>query len=139
MQVLFADTCFLKALCHEKDSLHERAQSIYDNLDGTLLVTTDLVLVELLNFMAKYGPHARQFTLDFIERLRTSGEAEIVAFSSPNFHAALELYRKYSDKNLGLTDCDSICICRGRRIVDVLTEDKGFAQVGLNALMRNSA
>lgn len=139
MRVLFADTCFLKALCDKKDSLHAKAQTIYDELNGALLVTTDLVLVELLNFMAKYGPHAKQFTLDFIEQLRSSGEADIIPFSSPNFHAALELYRKYSDKDWGLTDCDAICICRGRRIMDVLTEDKGFAQAGLNALMRDSA
>lgn len=138
MRVLFADTCFLKALCDKEDSLHEKAKAIYDGLDGALLVTTDLVLVELLNFMAKYGSHARQFTLDFIDRLRSSGEADVIPFSSPNFHAALELYRKHSDKNWGLTDCDSICICRGRRINEVLTEDKGFDQAGLRAIMRDS-
>lgn len=54
MRLLFADTNYFVALLHKKDTLHERAkQASQDHAAGNRLVTTDFVLTELLNLLAK--------------------------------------------------------------------------------------
>lgn len=48
---------------------------------------------------------------------------------------AAELYKRYSDKEWGLTDCVSFVVMRERGIQEALTADTDFRQAGFHALL----
>jgi predicted nucleic acid-binding protein len=52
------------------------------------------------------------------------------------FLKGLDLYESRLDKGYSLTDCISMIVLRERRITDVLTHDRHFAQEGFNILLQ---
>ena len=54
MDNVFADACYWIAKLSRRDSLHEIAVLLSDTLDSRRIVTTELVLVEVLNFFANW-------------------------------------------------------------------------------------
>lgn len=101
--------------------------------DGYPLITTDAVLLEIGNALARgFKEQAAEVIEDFL----TSSEVDIVNLDSALFQSAFELYRTHKDKFRGMTDCVSFVTMRERGIVDALTNDKDFRQAGFNALMR---
>lgn len=135
MNRVFIDTSFVVALVNEKDQHRARAFELADMFDGYPLITTDAVLLEVGNALARsFKAQAAEVIEDFL----TSGEVEIVNLDSALFQSAFELYRTHKDKSWGMTDCISFVIMRERGIVDALTNDKDFRQAGFNALMREA-
>jgi len=132
---VFIDTSFIVALVNEKDQHRARAFELANLFDGYPLITTDAVLLEVGNALARsFKAQAAEVIEDFL----TSGEVEIVNLDSALFQSAFELYRTHKDKSWGMTDCVSFVIMRERGIVDALTNDKDFRQAGFNALMRET-
>jgi predicted nucleic acid-binding protein len=123
------------ALVNEKDQHHARASELAGLFDGYPLITTDAVLLEISNALArKFKTQAVEVIEDFL----TSDEVEVVNLDAALFQRAFELYRTYQDKSWGMTDCVSFVVLRERGVVDVLTNDKDFKQAGFNPLMRDS-
>ena len=60
MKVAFVDTLYLVALFNPRDQWHERAMAASQLVAETKLITTEDVLVELLNFFSEYGEKARR-------------------------------------------------------------------------------
>ncbi len=60
MKVAFVDTLYFVALFNPRDQWHERAIAATKAVSETKLITTEDVLVELLNFFSEYGEKARQ-------------------------------------------------------------------------------
>lgn len=138
MRVVFADTCFFIGLCNPHDDLHEKATEWYARVGSSgQIVTTELVLLELLNYVAERGQHLRQKALELIERLRNKSNVDIIGHSSQRFHQAQTFYADMSDKEWSLTDCDSMLAMRARRINECLTHDHHFEQNGCVALLRD--
>lgn len=135
MNSVFVDTSFVVALVNEKDQHHERASDLADLFDGCPLVTTDAILLEIGNALAK---RFKQQAVEVIEDFLTSDEVEIVQLDASLFQRAFDLYRTHQDKAWGMIDCVSFVVMRERGIVDALTYDKDFGQAGFNALMRSS-
>jgi uncharacterized protein len=132
---VFIDTSFIVALVNEKDQHHDRASELADLFDGYPLITTDAVLLEIGNALARqFKGQASEVIEDFL----TSDEVGIVNLDSALFQSAFELYRTHEDKSWGMTDCISFIVMRAHGIVDALTNDKDFRQAGFNALMRES-
>jgi predicted nucleic acid-binding protein len=132
---VFIDTSFVVALVNEKDQHHDRASELADLFDSYPLITTDAVLVEIGNALARnFKEQASEVMEDFL----TSDEVKIINLDSALFQAAFELYRTHKDKSWGMTDCISFIVMRERGIVDALRNDKDFRQAGFNALMRES-
>jgi predicted nucleic acid-binding protein len=52
------------------------------------------------------------------------------------FVSGFDLYKARPDKGYSLTDCISMIEMRERKMRDVLTHDRHFAQEGLNLLFR---
>jgi uncharacterized protein len=136
-RVVFADTSFLLALCHPKDPYRDKAEELDTALLSAQMVTSELVLIELLNGVCKYGPDVRDFTVTFIEKLRSTRRFEFVRCSSERFAQAIRFYEQMSDKAWSLTDCDSILAMRHRGITEAATTDRHFEQAGCVALMRH--
>ena len=62
MREVFADTAYFAALLSADDDLHELAvlrAADYQDDDGTILVTTDAVLIELLSLFSSAGEIGR--------------------------------------------------------------------------------
>ena len=130
----FVDTNFLLALINGRDEFHDKAVALSNRYRGLSLVTTDAVLLEVGNGLAR---GFRREAAALFEELETSAEATIVRLDPEIFEAGLSLYKLHQDKEWGLVDCVSFVVMRQLDIEDVLTSDKHFVQAGFRALMRD--
>ncbi|HKV11617.1 MAG TPA: PIN domain-containing protein [Thermoanaerobaculia bacterium] len=133
----FADTGYLVALVNPRDELHRRAQELSALVDSARLVTTEMVLTEVLNHFSKSGERLRRAAVALIVELRDDSETSIVPQSSFQFQEALTLYGTRSDKDWSHTDCASFQAMKREGITDALTHDRHFEQAGFRALLRD--
>jgi predicted nucleic acid-binding protein len=130
----FIDTLFVIALINRRDKYHEQADEMAELYDGQPLLTTDAILLEIGNAMARaFKPEAAQVIEDFL----TSEDVEVVRLTPELFERALALYKSRPDKEWGLVDCISFVVMQDAGVTDALTFDRHFAQAGFRALMRD--
>lgn len=134
MKPVFADTVYWVALIHPNDEWRGPALAATALLQDSLLITTDSILVEVLNFFAEHGDEARLRAVSAIEELLMNAHTEVVPQTHENFLAGLELYKARADKGYSLTDCISMTAMRERHITEVLTHDHHFTQEGFTPL-----
>ena len=138
MRRIFLDTSYLKALADRSDNLHQRAQSVSQQLGVYVAVSSEMVLTELLNAFSGRGEYSRGLAIAIANKLRGNPNTEIVPQTHEMFEKALKFYEQRMDKGYSLTDCASMLIMREQEIRDVLTYDKHFQQEGFNALLREN-
>ena len=131
---VFVDTLFVIAFINQRDAYHDKATELADLYDGQPLVTTDVVLLEIGNALAR---NYKQQAIEVIDDFLTSSEVEIVRLNPQLFERAYSLYKQYQDKEWGLIDCVSFVVMRERGINSAITFDQHFAQAGFQALMRD--
>lgn len=131
---VFVDTLFVIALINQRDAYHAKASELADVYDGKPLLTTDVVLLEIGNALAR---NFKRQAIEVIDNFLTSGEVEIVRLSPQLFEQAYLLYKQYQDKEWGLLDCVSFVVMRQAGISAALTFDQHFVQAGFRALMRD--
>ena len=131
---IFVDTLFVVALINQRDVYHAKALEISELHDGQPLLTTDAVLLEIGNALAR---SFRRQAIEVIDSFLSSGEVQIVRLTPRLFDQAYALYRRYHDKEWGLTDCISFVLMRERGVTDALTFDQHYVQAGFHALMRD--
>ena len=136
MMEVFADTSFWLALMLRNDQWHAAANRARRAIGGRKVVTTELVLIELLDGISRYGAYHRDRAVNFAKELRVSSQVEVIKQESDHFWMAVEYYQSRSDQRWGLTDCASFIAMQERGITDVLTADRDFAQAGFNILMQ---
>lgn len=134
MKLVFADTVYWVALINPKDEWRSQARSATALLVNAEIITTDSILIEVLNFFAEHGDEARRRAVAVVERLLTNPNTEVVPQTHDNFLAGLTFYKERADKGYSLTDCISMITMRERNIAEVLTHDRHFAQEGFTAL-----
>jgi predicted nucleic acid-binding protein len=123
------------ALFNPRDQWHERALEAAKLVSETNLITTEDVLVELLNFFSEYGEKARRGAVAQVEGILSGANIEVIPQSHEVFVAGLALYKARPDKGYSLTDCISMHAMRERRISDILTHDDHFRQEGFTVLL----
>ncbi len=132
MNKIFVDTFYVVALVNTRDEFHEKAKELVFEFDDQLLLTTDAVLLEVGNALARNN---KQKSIEIINQFVSSKEIEIVRLDETLFNKAFELYKNHADKSWGLVDCISFIVMREQNITAALTCDKHFAQAGFRALM----
>jgi uncharacterized protein len=60
MRTLFVDTSYWVAQSNTRDQWHHRALEIEQQLTNSQLITTELVLVEFLNYFCSFGAKTRE-------------------------------------------------------------------------------
>jgi predicted nucleic acid-binding protein len=105
-------------------------------LEERQVVTSQMVLTEVLDAFAQRGEHLRLAVADAVDDILEDEDTEVVEQTSDRFHEALELYKTTNDKEWGITDCSSIIIMKQYRIREALTYDQHFVQAGYVALLR---
>jgi predicted nucleic acid-binding protein len=132
VRIVFADTFYWVALINPRDHWHQKAVSLSASLKDTRLITTEAVLIELLNYFAGYGAELREavvLIVRYIER-----DSNVLVYHH-NFQDGLRLYKSRLDKGYSMTDCMSMSIMRDAGVTEVLTHDRHFAQEGFVNLL----
>lgn len=135
MRRVFADAGYWIALLNPKDGLHGKAREVSATLGKSRIVTSEMVLAEVLNAFASKGESLRNAAYALVEQIRTNPNAEVVPMTSNAFREAMERYRNRGDKTCGLTDCTSFLIMEQKGITDALSADRDFQQAGFSALL----
>ena len=136
MRTVFADACYWIALLNPNDQLHDMAQGVSQNLPPCRTVTTEMVLVELLNALSGYGATMRVKAAQVVKRLATDPNVEVVPQTSRLFQVATHRYASRKDKEWGLTDCASFLVMEEKDLSEALTNDHHFEQAGFTALIK---
>ncbi|MGI8495906.1 MAG: type II toxin-antitoxin system VapC family toxin [Pyrinomonadaceae bacterium] len=81
MEKTFVDTAFIPAIVGEKDELHQKATDLVKTYEMMTWLTTDLVLYEVANPLARNAkPQAQKIIGDFLE----ADGIEII-YASPHY------------------------------------------------------
>jgi predicted nucleic acid-binding protein len=136
MRIVFADACFWIAIANPRDNWHTSAKAADLGIRGARILTTDEVLVELLNFFNKKGPLARTAGARLVRRVMEDPNTEVVPQTRASFLRGIELYESRPDKAYSLPDCISMVTMKDRGITEVLTHDQHFAQEGFTLLIQ---
>lgn len=138
MKEVFADTQYFVAVLSESDDAHELATLHADELaksQDTRLVTTDAVLMELLNAFAGRGAEARRRAAEFVSALLDDPAALVIAQTRDRLRRGIERYADRLDKGWSVVDCISMLVMEERAIGDALTHDNDFQQAGFRVLL----
>lgn len=138
MEVVFADAGYWIATLYPDDELHQKARLVTEQLGPHRIVTSQMVLVEFLNFMSKLGQHNRLLASNAVRGLQIDPTVEIVPQTGEHFWAAVERYAARLDQRWGVTDCASSLIMESRGIRQALAHDRDFIQAGFAALLRDN-
>lgn len=134
MKQIFADTSYWIGLVNPRDQIHQRVIRITQQLFSVSLITTEMVLGELLNSFSD-SPF-RRAVAGMVQKLRNDRNVRIVPQTSEQFESALRRYKQAADKSWSLTDCASFEVMEAEQIQAALTHDQHFAQAGFGALLR---
>ncbi|NJO42467.1 MAG: type II toxin-antitoxin system VapC family toxin [Cyanobacteria bacterium CRU_2_1] len=135
MKQVFVDTFYWVALLNPRDDLHQEIFQFSQTITTVLRVTTEEVLIEVLNFFSNYDALMRQKASRFTHRISNELSIHIIQQTHASFQSGLELYERRLDKGYSLTDCISMQTVKQLGITDILTRDRHFTQEGFNILL----
>jgi predicted nucleic acid-binding protein len=136
MRLLFADTGYWIALIAPRDSLHVKATLVSAQLAPFRIVTSEMVLAEVLNAFGDKGQLPRGAALAAVQAIVSDPSVDVVPQTRRLFQEALTLYGQRPDKGWSLTDCASFIIMKDRSITEALTPDHHFEQAGYIAQLK---
>lgn len=135
MAEVFADTGYWVAMLDPKGSLHRKALDVSKSIGKRRMVTTEMVLAELLGLLS--APPQRDSAAETVERLLRDPNVDVTPQTGLLFRDALSRYKMRSDKSWSLTDCASFIVMERREVKDALAYDRHFEQAGFVALLRD--
>ncbi|MDQ3635560.1 MAG: PIN domain-containing protein [Acidobacteriota bacterium] len=134
MKRVFADTSYWIAISWKSDQWREQAFAASEKIGNAEIVTTETVLIEVLNYFSEFDGYAKQKIVLSVETILQDENVLVLHHNHEDFLKALELYKSRLDKGYSLTDCISMNAMRGFSIADVLTNDEHFEQEGFTKL-----
>ena len=137
MKDVFADTGYWIAITFHTDELHEVAIAVSSRLRSHRIVTTEAVLVEVLNHAGNLGQYWRSLAADIVQSTMQDSRTEVLPQTSNLFMDAVAFYAARLDQRWSLTDCISFVVMRERGITEALAYDRDFEQAGFTTLLRN--
>ena len=135
MRPVFADACYWIALLIYRDALHDVAVMLRDQMQHRQIVTSQLVLVETLNAVSRFGAPQRQAAVQLVQNLHGNPGVDVIEQTALQFWNAVAYYNARPDQEWGLVDCASFQIMQTHNIREALTNDHHFTQAGFIILM----
>ena len=135
MTPVFADTSYWHGLLIRTDQWHRAAVRAAAAIGDRHIVTTEMVLAELLNSVSRMGPTARAVVAAAVRDLYANPKVTVLPQTAERFAAALTLYQARLDQRWGHTDCASFLAMHENGITHALTADRDFAQAGFTILL----
>lgn len=139
MRRIFVDTVYWMAVTSPSDPWKEAALAARRALggaDSVNLVTTQEVLVELMNGLAGHGSFMRAVAATSVHSILNDERITVRSQSHESFTAGLDLYERRPDKGYSLVDCISMQAMRELGITEILTGDHHFIQEGFTVLLQ---
>lgn len=136
MKNVFVDSLYWTAIVKPNDPWREAANQAKQQLDDTILVTTDEVLTKFLAALSKGGPNLRKTAVKMVRAILSNPNVRVVPQSRDSFLAGLKKYSERQDKDYSLTDCISMNVMEEQGINEVLTKDHHFKQEGFVVLIQ---
>lgn len=133
MLELFADSFYWIALANPADAWHQEATRFSQM--HHVLVTTDEVLTEFLNYFAGAGERKRAVIARMFEEAMSHPQIVVLPQTRASLLLGFGLYAARGDKGYSLTDCISMNSMREKGISEVLTHDHHFEQEGFTLLL----
>jgi predicted nucleic acid-binding protein len=99
-----------------------------------MLVTTDEVLIEFLNYFSAAGERKRSVVANMFEETISHPRVLVIPQTRESLLRGFDLYKARADKGYSLTDCVSMVTMRERKIAEVLTHDHHFGQEGFTVV-----
>jgi predicted nucleic acid-binding protein len=125
----FADTSFWVSLLDKREKTHADALLLMKKV-GDDIVTSELVLIEMLGWFSNEGAHLRRLACNFVNAIE-KGPIVVVPHSDELFRRAFDKYERISnDKKWSLVDCASFEIMRDQKITHALALDAHFREAG---------
>jgi uncharacterized protein len=135
MKTVFVDTAYFVARFNHRDRLHQQARQLELQIVNFQLLTTEIVLIEFLNYFSDFGSYSRSAVAGITQDLLNNPNVMIIWQTQELFSAGLSLYANRLDKGYSLTDCVSMVVMRQEKIQEILTHDRHFAQEGFTILL----
>ncbi len=135
MRPVFADACYWIALLLERDQWHDTALRLFYEMAHREVITSELVLFEVLNFMAKFGETKRRATVALVRDFQNNTNVKVEPVRTEQFWNAVDFYNARPDQEWGLVDCASFQLMAANSIQEALTNDHHFTQAGFTTLM----
>ena len=123
-------------MVNQRDQHHANAMKLSWLLEYREFVTTDAVLMEIGNALAR---GFRQAGIAVLVQLLDSSHIRVLSIDADLMREGIGLYSRHDDKEWGLVDCLSFVVMRKFGLEEALTFDQHFVQAGFRALMRESA
>lgn len=101
MKKTFVDTFYVVALVNKREEFHEKANELVSEFDNQPLLTTDAILLEIGNSLARNN---KQKSIEIINQFLSAEEIEIIRLNESLSNKAFELYKSHADKSCGLVD-----------------------------------
>lgn len=135
MKLIFVDTSALIALGNKRDSFHQQAIQIRNQLksQNSNFVTTNAILLEFGNAFS--GIYLKPVAISLIKAIKMSQKWQCILIDELIFEQAFSLYQKMNDKEWGLVDCSSIIVAKERKVTEVFSTDRHFKQAGFKILL----
>src|ERR1700684_4544939 len=105
MTGVFAGTFYRIAFTNIQDLSHERVKAFTQDSPPRLIVVTEEVMTEYLNYFAAWGARFRGMAAANVQEMRASRRVRIVAQTAASFTSGLAIYQSRLDKGYSLTDC----------------------------------
>jgi len=134
MKQTFADTGYWVAYLWLEDQWREAALEASENIGDAEIVTTESVLIEVLNYFSEFRSAVKKQIAIAVEEILKDDETLVLRHRHEDFLKALELYKARLDKGYSLTDCISMNQMREFGITEILTNDGHFQQEGFTKL-----
>lgn len=135
MKTVFVDTSYWIATINPRDQWHGAAKTAKKSLGNVRLVTTEEVLMELLNGFSKTGVEFRKRTAAAVRAISGNPNVKVIPQTRDSFARGIDRYENRLDKEYSMQDCISFVAMEDEDITDVLTSDHHFEQEGFVVLM----
>ena len=135
MTEIFADSFYWIALVNPTDASHQTVLGFSQTSLDSVLVTTDEVLSEFLNYFSAAGERKRRIVGTMVEETMNHSRIMVLPQTRDSLLSGFALYKARGDKGYSLTDCISMTTMRERNIREVLTHDHHFEQEGFILLL----
>jgi predicted nucleic acid-binding protein len=98
MTAVFADTFYWIAFTNIQDRAHEKVKAFTVASPPRLIVVTEEVLTEYLNYFAAWGPRFRGMASANVQEMRGSPMVRIVAQTASSFRSGLHFISRASTR-----------------------------------------
>ena len=135
---MFVDTAGWAAVADSRQTFHSQAASQLRQarINGTRLITTNLVLAELTALLTRPIRMSRLKQITFLSAIRSAAWVEVVHIDPLRDASAWRLWQSRPDKEWSFTDCSSFVVMQDRALTDALTSDHHFEQAGFVRLLK---